>query len=650
MSFTFIDLFAGIGGIRRPFTQLGGKCVFSSEIDKYAAQTYEANWHEKPSGDITQIASDSIPDFDILLGGFPCQAFSIAGKRMGFNDTRGTLFFQIARIIKDKQPKAFLLENVKGLLSHDKGKTFEVIKTTLEQDLGYKLYYKVLNAKDYGVPQNRERIIMVGFRDHDINFFFPEPFHSKTRLGDILEANVDDKYTLSDSMWHYMQNRKAIQKAKGNGFGYSLFTEDSEYTSTISARYYKDGSEILLKQEGKNPRRLTPRECARLQGFEDSFKLVCSDVQTYKQLGNSVPTKMIGAVAKQMLLAMGILPSVYISDDTYSNNLLFYMLLKGLVQIGMTQRQLITFQDIIQNKSTGFRNNISEFKRLVKNGQYCRSSKSDDLYMLINTLTSQNFDMWRHMMDCAIEMVLYKDLILAESKAYVSEKTKQVEREITDKLSLKYDVNSLEMPYGQRVVSALLVSAIADAERDSTYVLAKSNKIVKSIGEKLRTLINTYDINCSNMLLLIVDESTNQSIKSSAGTSYEDRVYNTLFGMVTNLETHTHDTKIPSVEYDDQFEYRGIKWGVSAKRTLRERYKQNHEHVEDLDVNYIIVITLGVDLNEEKVNLITSKHGNFILVAQEVYEENEYMKNNKYVFSSADGITNIMDSIIDSSK
>jgi len=302
--FTFIDLFAGIGGIRRPFQKYGGTCVFSSEIDKYAIKTYEANWGETPSGDITKIDTKDIPDFDILLAGFPCQAFSIAGKRMGFEDTRGTLFFDVARILRDKSPKAFLLENVKGLLNHDKGRTFATIKTVLEKELGYKLYYKVLNAKDYGVPQNRERIMLVGFKDPTINFSFPEPGLVKVKLGDILEPVVDDKYTITDNLWAYLQKRKIEQKLKGNGFGYSLFNAESEYTSTISARYYKDGAEILIEQPGKNPRKLTPREAARLQGFDDSFILPCSDTQTYKQMGNSVPTKMIEEVAKQMLIAL----------------------------------------------------------------------------------------------------------------------------------------------------------------------------------------------------------------------------------------------------------------------------------------------------------------------------------------------------------
>ena len=295
--YKFIDLFAGIGGIRRPFDKLGCKCVFSSEIDKHAISTYQANFNEIPSGDITQIREEDIPNFDILLAGFPCQAFSIAGKRQGFQDTRGTMFFEIQRILEYHKPTCFMLENVKGLINHDKGKTFKTILDILENELNYKVFYKVLNAKNFGMPQNRERIIIVGFLDHSIDFKFPEPTGIKTRLGDILESNVDAKYTISDRIWASHQRRKEENKKKGKGFGYSLFDENSEYTSTISARYYKDGSEILVKQENNNPRKLTPREAARLQGFPDDFKLVCSDMQCYKQFGNSVPTKMIEAVA-----------------------------------------------------------------------------------------------------------------------------------------------------------------------------------------------------------------------------------------------------------------------------------------------------------------------------------------------------------------
>ena len=297
--FTFIDLFAGIGGIRLPYDSLGGECVFSSEIDKWAIETYKANFNEIPSGDITKIEAKDIPNFDILLGGFPCQAFSVAGKKMGFEDARGTLFFDIARILKEHKPMAFHLENVKGLLSHDKGRTFQTMLNILENDLGYKVFYKVLNALDFGMPQHRNRIMIVGFKNHNADFKFPEPTGEKVCVGDILEKDVPEKYTISDRLWAGHQRRREENRNKGNGFGYNLYDESSPYTVTISARYYKDGSEILIRQEGKNPRKLTPRECARLQGFPETYILPnISDCHLYKQFGNSVPTKMIGAVAK----------------------------------------------------------------------------------------------------------------------------------------------------------------------------------------------------------------------------------------------------------------------------------------------------------------------------------------------------------------
>lgn len=304
-SYRMIDLFAGIGGIRLGF-QLTGQCqtVFSSEIDKFACKTYQANFGELPAGDITKIASNEIPDHDILVGGFPCQAFSQAGKKLGFEDTRGTLFFEIARIIAAKRPKCFLLENVRNLVSHDKGKTFATILATLDT-LGYQVYYSLLKAKDFGVPQNRERIYIVGFDKQQLtnytDFRFPEPTNLTTTVGAILEADVDPKYTISDNLWAGHQRRKLEHKEKGNGFGYSLFTKDSAYTNTISARYYKDGSEILIAQDGKNPRKLTPREAARLQGFPEQFIIPVSDTQSYKQFGNSVAVPVINAIAQQML-------------------------------------------------------------------------------------------------------------------------------------------------------------------------------------------------------------------------------------------------------------------------------------------------------------------------------------------------------------
>jgi len=301
-SYKFIDLFAGVGGIRLGFENIFKEksfFVFASEIDKYAQQTYASNYEHLPSGDITQIEPKEIPKFDILLAGFPCQPFSNAGLKKGFDDTRGTLFFDIARIVKYHKPKVVFLENVKGFKNHDKGNTFRVVKETLEE-LGYRVFSEVLNAKYFGVPQNRERIYIIAFLDHSIEFEFPKALNKSVKLGDILEESVDNKYTISDKLWAGHQRRKKEHKAKGNGFGYSMFNENSEYTSTISARYYKDGSEILIEQKDKNPRKLSPREAGRLQGFPDEFKIVVSDTQAYKQFGNSVAVPVIQALAKEI--------------------------------------------------------------------------------------------------------------------------------------------------------------------------------------------------------------------------------------------------------------------------------------------------------------------------------------------------------------
>lgn len=307
--FKFIDLFAGIGGMRIAYESVGGKCVYSSEWNKFSQQTYKANFGEMPDGDITKVNETLIPDHDILVAGFPCQPFSIAGvskknslgRATGFEDkTQGTLFFDVCRIIKAKRPKAFMLENVKNLESHDDGKTFKIIKESLNE-LDYEVFYKVLDGQDY-VPQHRERIIIVGFDRKrygtDIKFEFKlTPQIPKPVLSDILEKDVNPKYTLSNKLWTYLQNYAAKHRAKGNGFGYGIAKPDG-ITRTLSARYYKDGSEILIEQKGKNPRRLTPRECARLQGFPDDFKIVVSDGQAYKQFGNSVVVPLIADVAE----------------------------------------------------------------------------------------------------------------------------------------------------------------------------------------------------------------------------------------------------------------------------------------------------------------------------------------------------------------
>ena len=307
--FTFIDLFAGIGGMRIAFDRAGGQCVYSSEWNKYSQQTYFANFGEQPEGDITKVNAADIPDHDILVAGFPCQPFSIAGvskknsmgRATGFEDkTQGTLFFDVCRILKEKRPKAFMLENVKNLCSHDKGRTFQVIRESLDE-LGYEIFYKVLDGQNY-VPQHRERILIVGFDreryGEKIDFEFNlTPRVPKLVMRDILDEEVADKYTLSDKLWTYLQNYAAKHRAAGNGFGYGIAPLDG-VSRTLSARYYKDGSEVLIAQEGKNPRRLTPRECARLQGFPDTFKIPVSDTQAYKQFGNSVVVPLMGEVAK----------------------------------------------------------------------------------------------------------------------------------------------------------------------------------------------------------------------------------------------------------------------------------------------------------------------------------------------------------------
>lgn len=327
--FNFIDLFAGIGGIRKGFDAIGGHCVFTSEWNKFAQQTYAANFRDNhpPHGDITTIGTDEIPEHDVLLAGFPCQPFSIAGvskknslgRKHGFLDeTQGTLFFDVARIIKASRPAAFLLENVKNLTSHDKGRTFQVILKTLTEELGYKVWHKVIDAQHF-VPQHRERIVIVGFRE-EVPFSWDDlqlPPKGSVRLNSILhpedgseeaeapytlgpDAIVNGKYTLTDKLWEYLQSYADKHKAAGNGFGFGLVTPDG-IARTLSARYFKDGSEILVSQgKRRNPRRLTPRECARLMGYGEDFRIPVSDTQAYKQFGNSVAVPVFEAVARIM--------------------------------------------------------------------------------------------------------------------------------------------------------------------------------------------------------------------------------------------------------------------------------------------------------------------------------------------------------------
>jgi DNA (cytosine-5)-methyltransferase 1 len=310
----FIDLFAGIGGFRWALEKtLGGTCVFASEWDKFAQQTYEANFGHRPDGDITNITPGSIADHDILTAGFPCQPFSIAGvskanalgRSHGFEHaTQGTLFFNVAKIIKAKQPRAFILENVKNLKSHDKGNTLRVITDSLKE-LGYHFDSRVIDAQ-YWVPQHRERIFIVGFREEAefMRFTWPKTPKKRPHFASILEREkVDRKYTLTKGLWKYLKGYAAKHKAAGNGFGYGL-TKPNGVSRTLSARYYKDGAEVLVDRgKRKNPRRLTPRECARLMGFPAEMKIVCSDSRAYKQFGNSVVVPVVAALCKQVVKA-----------------------------------------------------------------------------------------------------------------------------------------------------------------------------------------------------------------------------------------------------------------------------------------------------------------------------------------------------------
>ena len=333
-AFRFVDLFAGIGGMRRGFEAAGGQCVFTSEWNKFARQTYRANYDLTQDhafvGDITLVHADDVPPHDVLLAGFPCQPFSIAGvskkkalgKQHGFRcEAQGTLFFDVARILERHRPRAFLLENVKNLVSHDKGRTFEVIRRTLEDDLCYRTTYRVIDAKGF-VPQHRERVFIAGFakdRGFDIaNVDIPTP-SAGPRLRTILHpedgsepldppytderGHVSDKYTLGDHLWEYLQAYARRHRQMGNGFGFGLVGPD-DVARTMSARYYKDGSEILVRQRGRNPRRLTPRECSRLMGFDEprqqAFNIPVSDTQAYRQFGNAVVVPVIERIAARM--------------------------------------------------------------------------------------------------------------------------------------------------------------------------------------------------------------------------------------------------------------------------------------------------------------------------------------------------------------
>lgn len=309
----FIDLFCGIGGFRLGFERAGCECVFSSDWDVHSRQTYAANFGETPAGDIRQVESTTVPAHDILCGGFPCQPFSLAGvskknslgRAHGFEDEKqGNLFFEITRLLSHHRPAAFVLENVKNLRSHDKGNTFRVIHRTLTEELGYQVHHQIIDARHW-VPQHRERIFLVGFREPTAFTFPAPPETTAPTLAAILTKKAPDKYTLSDKLWQYLQDYAAKHQAKGNGFGCTV-AGPRDVARTLSARYHKDGSEILISQgRGRNPRRLTPRECARLMGYPDDFKITVSDTQAYRQFGNSVAVPVVETLAAAVVKALG---------------------------------------------------------------------------------------------------------------------------------------------------------------------------------------------------------------------------------------------------------------------------------------------------------------------------------------------------------
>lgn len=326
---------------------------------------------------------------------------------------------------------------------------------------------------------------------------------------------------------------------------------------------------------------------------------------------------------------------IEITEKAYKNNLHFYTILKLLIKCKLLDKQLIILQDsLFKNRKITDRGLLQ--KVILSNNAIASegTQKYEDLCLLVNTLENIDIMMWKNMLDVALELMLIKDLVLQESKVYANNQYKEEVSKLNDKLSLEYDMSKLSLPYGQRVISSLLVFALTDIERKNQFILETSGKSVKEFSEKIKRLVNDYDINCNNMFSLIMSESINQSIISDAGQSYESRVEEKLLPIVDKIYRHSHDSKIPSVEYDFTFKLNDIKCGISAKRTLRERYKQNLENVELLDVDFMFLVTLGIDLNEDKLNNILRKKGIYVVVAQEVYEGHDYLKNNKRVISS----------------
>ena len=326
-----------------------------------------------------------------------------------------------------------------------------------------------------------------------------------------------------------------------------------------------------------------------------------------------------------------------IEDSVFDNNLLFYTILKSIVQCRLTDQRMITLQvtidKLFQNNKTvnDFKDYFLTSETIVNNTNANRNAYEN----LISLLVDNNLDAWVYMVDTAIDLLLFKDLILQEAKSFTTRRSQNAERKIEDHLSIEYDAANLCSPYGQKVLSSLLVQALTNINRRKEYLLSASNQTVKQVYEKINRLTENYSINCNNMLMLIVDESISQSIKSAAGSSYEDRVEYMVKPLVQNWKGHSHDNNIKAMEYDFTFTIHGKLAGVSAKRTLRERYKQNHEDVKSLDVDYVFLFTLGTDLNEDKLNSILQKNGTYVVVAHEVYNSKPYLKNNTRVISSS---------------
>lgn len=330
-------------------------------------------------------------------------------------------------------------------------------------------------------------------------------------------------------------------------------------------------------------------------------------------------------------------PKINIDEFTYYNNLQFYTMLKLLLKCGLSDKQLIIFQDIIEkNKTTVDKEKL--VKILIGNDAVVsdKIQKYEDFCYLVNTIENCDLKMWISLIDISIELMFIKGLILEESKVFAKNQYKDVIRNIDDKLSLEYDMSGLNLPYGQRVISSLLVYTLTNIEREDEFLLESSGKTIKVFNDKIKYILDNYNINCNNMFSLIMTESMNQSITSDAGQSYESRVNERIRPLVDEMDGHSHDSNVSSVEYDFTFEINDKKCGISAKRTLRERYKQNFEDTELLDVDYMFLITLGIDLYEDKLNNILQKHGIYVIVANEVYESRTYLKNNPRVISSKD--------------